>query len=102
MIKQIHMNCNLDFIDLWSLLNLRFHVEHIPHSHLSLPLAVSLTNQLLFSPGHMDPVRSWPGLVVQSGMWLSVPVMNQLSLKEQDTLVLQQQTPLMFTENAAG
>ncbi len=85
MIKQIQMNCKIDFIDLRSLLNLRFHIEDIPHSHLSLPMAVSLTNQLLFSPGHMDTVRSWRGLVVQNGMWLSVPVMNQLSLKEQDT-----------------
>lgn len=84
----------------WSLFNLRFHVEDVPHGHVGLPVAVSLTNQLLFGPGHMDPVRRWRGFVVQSGMGLSVPVMNQLSLKEQDILRLQQKTPLMFTENA--
>lgn len=68
-------------------MNSRFHIEDVPHSHVGLPKAVALTNQLLFGPGHMDPVGRGRGrgLVVLNGMRLSVPVMNQLRLKEQDT-----------------
>lgn len=83
--KNVQINCKN------GLMNSRFHIEDVPHSHVGLSmLAVSLTNQLLFGPGHMDPVWSRRGLVVQNGMWLSVPVMNQLRLKEQDTHCLQQ------------
>lgn len=49
-------------------MNSRFHIEDVPHSHVGLPKAVALTNQLLFGPGHMDPVGRGRGLVVLNCM----------------------------------
>lgn len=42
----------------------RFHVEDVPHSHVGLPVAVPLTDELLFGPGHMDPVGGGRNLVI--------------------------------------
>jgi len=49
-------------------MNSRFHIEDVPHRHVGLPKAVTLTNQLLFGPGRMDPVGRGCGLVVLNGM----------------------------------
>lgn len=80
----------------------RSHVEDVPHSHVGLPMTVPLTDQLLFGPGHMYPVRSGRDLVIQNGMGLGVSVMNELSLKRKQTHCLPQKTTVMFSQDAVS
>ena len=61
---------------------LRFHVEDVAHAHAGFTIAVPLSHKLLLGPGHVDPVGAGGRLVIQGGVGLCVPVMDQLSLCE--------------------
>ena len=62
---------------------LRFHVKQVTHSHVGIALAVAvpLREELVFGPGHVDPLGPSVSLVVYCGMRSCVPVMDELGLE---------------------
>lgn len=63
--------------------NLRFHVKQVAHSYVGVALAVAITlcEELFFSPGHVNPVRPTFGLVIYRGVRRCVPVVDELGLE---------------------
>lgn len=63
--------------------HLRLHVEEVAHGHVgvALAVAVSLSEELVFGPGHVHALGPRLGLVVHRGVGRRVPVVDELSLK---------------------
>lgn len=61
---------------------LRFHVKQIAYSHVGVALAVTITlcEELILGPGHMNPIRPSVGLVIYGGVRRCVSVMDELGL----------------------
>lgn len=64
--------------------NLRFHVKQVAHSHISVALAVtiSLCEELVLCPGHVDLLRPTFCFVIYGGVRCCVSVMDELGLEE--------------------
>lgn len=64
--------------------NLRLHVEQVANSYVGIALAVPipLCEELVLSPGHVNPLGSTFCLVIYRGMRRCVPVMDELGLGE--------------------
>lgn len=63
----------------YSLVDLRLHIEHVFDSHFPLP--VPLMDQFVFGPGHVHTVRCG-SFVIHRRMWGRVSVVDQLGLNK--------------------
>lgn len=64
--------------------NLRLHVEQVADSDVGVALAVPipLREELVLSPGHVNPLGSTFCLVIYRGVRCCVPVVDELGLRE--------------------
>lgn len=62
---------------------LRLHVKQVTYSHIGVALAVTITlcEELVLSPGHVNPLGPTFSLVIYCGMRRCVSVMNELGLE---------------------
>lgn len=65
---------------------LRLHVKQVSYSHVGVALAVTITlcEELVLSPGHVDPVGPSFSLVIYGGVRCRVSVVDELGLERRE------------------